>query len=92
MYSGTVVYLVTTVNITQARKDIYSLMDSVLENGTVTITSKRGNAILISEEDWSAMKETLYLLSVPDMLESLEEAESMDISECAAWDDLESAL
>ena len=82
----------TTVNITQVRKDIYSLMDSVLENGAVTITSKRGNAILISEEDWSAIKETLYLLSVPDMLESLEEAESMDISECATWDSLKDTL
>ncbi|MDR0779049.1 MAG: type II toxin-antitoxin system Phd/YefM family antitoxin [Methanomassiliicoccaceae archaeon] len=81
-----------TVNITQVRKDIYSLMDSVLENGALTITSKKGNAVLISEEDWNAVKETLYLLSVPDMLESLEEAESMDISECATWDSLKDTL
>jgi len=83
---------VTTVNITQVRKDIYSLMDSVLEEGAITITSKRGNAVLISEDDWKAFRETLYLLSVPDMLESLEEAESMDISECATWDDLMNIL
>ena len=82
----------TTVNITQVRKDIYSLMDSVLEEGAITITSKRGNAVLISEDDWKAFRETLYLLSVPDMLESLEEAESMDISECATWDDLMNIL
>jgi prevent-host-death family protein len=82
----------TTVNITQVRKDIYSLMDSVLKEGVVTITSKRGNAVLISEEDWRAMRETLYLLSVPDMLESLEEAERMDISECATWDSLKDTL
>jgi PHD/YefM family antitoxin component YafN of YafNO toxin-antitoxin module len=82
----------TTVNITQVRKDIYSLMDSVLESGILTITSKKGNAILMSEEDWNAVKETLYLLSVPDMMESVEEAESMDISECAAWDRLKDIL
>ena len=82
----------TTVNITQARRDIYSLMDSVFDKGAVTITSKRGNAVMMSEEDWSAIKETLYLLSVPDMLESLEEAESMDVSECATWDSLKNTL
>jgi len=82
----------TTVNITQVRKDLYNIMDSVLDNGAVTITSKRGNAVLISEEDLRAIKETLYLLSVPDMLESLEEAENMDISECATWDSLKDIL
>ena len=82
----------TTVNITQVRKDLYNIMDSVLDNGAVTITSKRGNAVLISEEDMRAIKETLYLLSVPDMLESLEEAESMDITECATWDSLKDTL
>jgi PHD/YefM family antitoxin component YafN of YafNO toxin-antitoxin module len=82
----------SAVNITQVRKDIYSLMDPVLENVVLTITSKKGNAVMISEEDWNAIKETLYLLSVPDMLESLEEAESMDVSECATWDSLKDIL
>ncbi|MDR0791565.1 MAG: type II toxin-antitoxin system Phd/YefM family antitoxin [Methanomassiliicoccaceae archaeon] len=83
----------TTVNITAVRKDIYGLMDSVLEGGeALTITSKKGNAVLINEEDWNAIRETLYLLSVPDMLESLEEAENMDISECATWDSLKDIL
>ncbi|MDR0198705.1 MAG: type II toxin-antitoxin system Phd/YefM family antitoxin [Methanomassiliicoccaceae archaeon] len=81
-----------TVNITQVRKDIYGLMDSVLESVTLTITSKKGNAVLISEGDWNAIKETRYLLSGPDMPESLEEAESMDISECATWDRLKDIL
>jgi len=83
---------VTTVDITRFRKDLYNIMDSVLDNGAVTIMSKRGNAVLISEEDWSAMKESLYLLSVPGMQESLEEAESMDITECATWDSLKDTL
>jgi PHD/YefM family antitoxin component YafN of YafNO toxin-antitoxin module len=84
---------VATVNITRVRKDIYGLMDPVFDGReTLTITSKKGNAVLINEEDWNAIRETLYLLSVPDMLESLEEAESTDISECATWDSLKDTL
>ena len=83
----------TTVNITKVRKDIYNLLDPVFEGkGTLTITSKKGNAVLMNEGDWNAVKETLYLLSVPDMLESLEEAENTDISECATWDSLKDIL
>ena len=47
----------------------------------VVITGKRGNAVLVSEEDWNAISETLYLLSVPGMRESIEEELKQDLSE-----------
>ncbi|MDR0887624.1 MAG: type II toxin-antitoxin system Phd/YefM family antitoxin [Candidatus Methanoplasma sp.] len=82
----------TTVNITQARKDIYDLVRSVQSGESVTITAKDGNAVLISESDWNGIKETLYLLSIPGMLESIEEAKKEDISELETRDQIKRTL
>jgi prevent-host-death family protein len=82
----------TTVNITQARKDIYDLVRSVQSSGAVTITAKDGNAVLISEADWNSIKETMYLLSIPDMLESLRESDNEDPSELETWDQIRNTL
>jgi prevent-host-death family protein len=61
-----------TISITEARNNIYRLIDIALEEGEpIQITGKRGNAVLISEEDWKAIKETLYLVSIPGMRESI---------------------
>lgn len=49
----------------------------------VIITGKRGNAVLVSEEDWNAISETLYLLSVPGMRKSIQEGMEQDLSECS---------
>jgi len=93
LYLNAVADGVTTVSVTESRKHIRALIDSIMdEGGILRITSKKGNAVLISEKDWNAVKETLYLLSVPDMLGSIEEAESMNISECAEWDSLKDIL
>lgn len=57
---------------TQARKNLYRLVDEVAESSEpVTITGRRGNAVLVSEDDWRAIDETLYLLSVPGMREAI---------------------
>ena len=62
----------TTVTATEARKKLYKLVDEVQEShDPVQITGKRGNAVLISEDDWHAVQETLYLVSIPGMRESL---------------------
>ena len=62
----------TTVTATEARKKLYKLVDVVQEShDPVQITGKRGNAVLISEDDWHAVQETLYLVSIPGMRESL---------------------
>ena len=49
----------------------------------IIITGKRGNAVLVSEDDWNAISETLYLLSAPGMRESIKEGIEQDLSECS---------
>jgi PHD/YefM family antitoxin component YafN of YafNO toxin-antitoxin module len=50
----------------------------------IQITGKRGNAVLVSEEDWSAIQETLFLLSIPGMRDSIKKGMSESIDDCAA--------
>lgn len=73
----------TTLNATEARSKLYALMDeAAISHQPIVITGKRGNSILLSEEDWNAINETLYLLSVPGMRESVKEGLSTNLSEC----------
>ncbi|CAD5271456.1 MULTISPECIES: type II toxin-antitoxin system Phd/YefM family antitoxin [unclassified Imperialibacter] len=61
-----------SLSITEARKNIYKLIDEATEtHQPVQITGKRNNAVLVSEEDWRAIQETLYLISIPGMRESI---------------------
>jgi antitoxin YefM len=71
----------TTLNVTEARANLYKLIDDATVNHEpVVITGKRGNAVLLAEDDWNAINETLHLLSVPGMRESILEGmqESID--------------
>ncbi len=62
----------TTMSATEARKQLYKLLDDVAQSHEpVQITGKRGSAVLVSEDDWRAVQETLYLVSVPGMRESI---------------------
>jgi len=62
----------TTLTASAAREKLYKLLDeTAASHEPVQITGKRSNAVLISEEDWRAMQETLFLLSVPGMRESI---------------------
>ena len=62
----------TTVNVTEARANLYKLIDDAsVSHEPVVITGKRGNAVLLAEDDWNAITETLHLLSVPGMRESI---------------------
>lgn len=73
-----------TLTITEARSSLYQLVDTVAESHEpVLITGKRSNAVLISEDDWRAINETLYLLSVPGMRESIREGMETPIDECS---------
>jgi antitoxin YefM len=66
----------TTLNVTEARANLYKLIDDTLVNHEpVVITGKRGNAVLLAEDDWTAINETLHVLSVPGMRESILEAQ-----------------
>jgi len=73
----------TILSATEARAKLYALMDeAAVSHEPVVITGKRGNSVLISEEDWNAITETLHLLSVPGMRESIREGLATDLSEC----------
>ena len=65
----------TTLTASEARASLYRLIDQAAESHKpVTISGKRANAVLIAEEDWSAIQETLYLMAVPGMRESIKDA------------------
>ncbi len=62
----------STINATNARKELYRLIESVNEShDPIRITSKRGTAVLVSEDDWKAVEETLFLTAIPGMRESI---------------------
>ena len=73
----------TTLTASQARTKLYKLLDKVASSHEpIQITGKRNNAILISEEDWRAIRETLYLLSIPKMRESIRKGLKTPLKEC----------
>jgi antitoxin YefM len=70
-----------TVTATKARSDLYRLIDGAGEE-PVRITGKRASAVLVSEEDWSAIQETLFLLAIPGMRESIRKGLKTPVSKC----------
>ena len=71
-----------TLTVTQARAQLYKLLDEVAAtHEPVLITGKRTNAVLISEEDWRAIEETMYLLNIPGMRESIVEGLATPVEE-----------
>ena len=74
----------TILNATEARSKLYSLIDEAAESHQpIVIKGKRGNAVLVSEEDWNAISETVNLLPIPGMRESIREGMETPPSECA---------
>ena len=72
-----------TISVTEARKCLYHLLDETAgSHEPIHITGKRGNGVLVSEEDWSAIQETLNLLSIPGMRESIRKGMETPLSEC----------
>jgi antitoxin YefM len=77
-------YFMPTVTATEARAKLYRLIDQAASSHEpIVITGKRANAVLISEDDWRAIQETLYLLSISGMRESIREGLETPIEECA---------
>lgn len=73
----------TTLTVSKARASLYGLLDKAAESHEpIQITGKRNKAILVSEEDWNATQETLYLLSVPGMRESIRQGLKTPVSKC----------
>jgi antitoxin YefM len=75
----------TTLTASQARARLYKLLDKAASSHEpIQITGKRANAILVSEDDWRAIQETLYLLSVPGMRESILKGLKEPVEKCHA--------
>lgn len=71
------------ISATQARANLYRLIDeATLSHTPVTITGKKNNAILLAESDWQAIQETLYLISIPEMRESIIQGLNTPIKDC----------
>ncbi|KKU18985.1 MAG: Prevent-host-death family protein [Candidatus Saccharibacteria bacterium GW2011_GWA2_46_10] len=74
----------TTLSASEARVLLYRLLRQVAKtHEPVQITGKENNAVLISEEDWRAVQETLYLLSIPKMRESIRKGLKTPVDECS---------
>lgn len=71
-----------TITATKARSNFYRLIDETA-NEPIHISGKRNNAVLLSEEDWKSIEETLYLLSIPNMRESIIEGMKTPIEQCS---------
>ncbi|MFO7951024.1 MAG: type II toxin-antitoxin system Phd/YefM family antitoxin [Candidatus Fermentibacteraceae bacterium] len=73
----------TNITATEARKRLYKLLDEVAESHEpVQIAGKRNSAVLISEDDWRSIRETLYLTSIPGMRESIKKGMETPVEEC----------
>ena len=72
------------ITATEARANLYRLMDAAAESHEpVMITGKRTRAVLIAEEDWRGIQETLFLFSIPGMRESIREGMETNVKDCA---------
>jgi antitoxin YefM len=73
-----------TITATEARSKLYRLIDQTTDsNEPIVITGKRGNAVLISEDDWRSIQETIYLLNIPGMRESIRDGLATPVNECS---------
>ena len=74
----------TTLTATDARKQFFRLIDDVAESHEpIKIAGKRNSAVLVSEEDWRAIQETIYLESFPNLRESIIEGLKTPVNECS---------
>jgi len=77
------------MSVSQVRADIYNVMDQTAQtHEPILITGKRNNVVMLSEEDWNAIEETLYLNSIPNMSSSIQESmqsSDSEFSETIEW-------
>ena len=75
------------INVTNFRKDIYELLEKTIKyNEPINISTKNGNAVVISEEDYRNLIETLYISSVPGLKKDIQEGLQEDLEDCVAED------
>ena len=82
-------HMTRVMSVSQVRADIYKVMDETAQtHEPVLITGKRNNVVMLSQEDWNAIEETLYLNSIPNMASSIQEsmnAHDEEFSETIEW-------
>ena len=80
----------TNINVTNFRKDIYELLEQAIKyNEPINISTKNGNAIVLSEEDYNSLIETLYIESVPGLKEKILEGGNTPLEECLTEEEVE---
>ena len=73
-------------NISVLRKNLFGSIDNVIEyNDSITVSTKNGNAVIISEAEYNAMLETIYLVSQKGLVEKIKEGEKEDISKMSTY-------
>lgn len=77
----------STTNATALRRSLFDTLENVVEyNESVTVTTKKGNAVILSEEDYNAMMESLYLSSQPGLVSKIKEGDKEDPKKMAHYD------
>lgn len=77
-------------NITNFRKNLFAILEQTIKyNEPVNISTKEGNAVIISEEDYNGLMETLYLTSIPSMKEKILEGLATPLEECLSEDEVQ---
>lgn len=80
----------TNVNITNFRKDIYELLEQTIKfNEPINVTTKNGNAVVLSEEDYNSLMETLYISSIPGLKEDIVKGLKEDIEDCVSEEEVD---
>ncbi|APM39283.1 type II toxin-antitoxin system Phd/YefM family antitoxin [Clostridium kluyveri] len=78
-----------TFNVTSVRSDIYNIINQTIVNSEpIQITSKNGDVVMLSLKDWEAIQETLNLVSIPGMKESILEGKKEPVEECKTLQDI----
>jgi PHD/YefM family antitoxin component YafN of YafNO toxin-antitoxin module len=79
-----------TTEVRDTKSPLYGVLKAALENDVQTVKIREGNVVIVSEEEWNSMKETLYLSGVPGLLEDVLETDNAPESELIRWksDDL----
>ena len=71
------------INITNARAELFKLASSCIKyNNVININTKEGNVVMLSEEDYNNLVETLYLAGIPNLLESIVEGVNTPLEDC----------
>lgn len=80
----------TNTNITNFRKNIYEMLEQTIKyNEPINISTKNGNAVVLSEEDYNGLMETVYLSSIPKMKDKLIKGKNTPLENCVAEDEVE---